>query len=454
MELAACRVSSPVTHPVARLTSALLPAVTLGLCLAVSLPDRSCVVRAWEGGESEAIREILSVGWRASGAANREIDRLYRDTTPSIDWRVDHAYALAKMRQWRYHEALPVAERLVEQPEAELAARQMLVWLHTVRKNYPLALVHMERMAALLPSEDGLGEDEAEARRRFREEKVRFLGCVYGYLSGPRAGALSDFERESRRRRILRHMTEAESRMFDDEMARVIDEYHVRTDERDELVDRELREAERRRAERIAEIEALRRLVVEQLEELAETEKRAQRERDDQSDRIRAEDAPLRDRLVTLETDIVGISRNLSILNLDILRIEDLLAVEPDPAIRAVLLVDLNRLTALAAGYSRDLARVDVEAARLRSQRLTLSNRLRQVEARYRQVLQRSRVQQEQFDKEIQRAEVDERRLLRERPRTSGQARALQTTKEAFSTYLPFPLEEEKQRLLESLDGD
>jgi hypothetical protein len=399
-----------------------------------------------------AIRELLTVGWTSSPAANRETERLYRAAAPRGNWQLDYAYALAKMRQWRYGEVVPLAERLAAEEHSELVGRQLLVWLHTLRKNYPVALMQMDRMAAALPSLDAdLAADAVEARRHFREEKVRFLGAVFGYLSGPQAGALSDFERESRLRRIVRRLSEEESAMFQEEMLRVIDEYHVRTDERDELVDRELREAERLRAERLAEIDALRRRVVEQLDALAEAERRAQRERDEQADRIRGEDAPLRERLITLDTEMAGVSRNLAILNVDILRFEDLLAIEPDPVIRAGLLVDLNRLSALAAGYARDLARLDVDAARVRSQRLTLANQLQQVETRYRQVLQQSRVRQEQFRQEIQRAEVEERRLLRERPRTSGQARALQMTKQAFSTYLPFPLEEEKQFLLETL---
>lgn len=406
---------------------------------------------------SEVVREILATGWRSSPAANREIDRLLRVANESaagavIDWRIEYAYALAKMRQWRYREVVPIAERLVLEPEAELAGRELLVWLYTVLKDYPAAMVQMERLAATLPElEEGLEEAERVEREILREEKARFLGVVFGYLSGPVAALLSDFERDSRRRRIVRLLSESEVEMFDEETFRVIDDFHVRADERAELVDHELREQEKQRAERLGEIEAFRRGVAERLEALAEEEQRVQREHNEKSEQIRAEDAPLREQLANVDTELLGLTRNLTILNVDILRIEDQLAFEPDPVIRAALLVELNRLSALAAGYSRDITRLDVSSARLRTQRQGLATQLRQSEVRYRTVLNQSRVQQEQMDKELRRLDGEERRLLRQRPRTSGQARALQTSKQAFSTYLPFPAEEAKARLLESL---
>lgn len=431
-----------------------VPIILVLACVVAGLGKGGSVVRvqADDRPAEDIVREILSVGWRSSPAANREIDRLFAAATASGDWRVEYAYALAKMRQWRYREVLPIAERLAEHPDSELVARQLLVWILTVVKDYPAALVQMERMTAGLPSAgEDLAPREAEARKLLRAEKARFLGRVYGYLSGPRAGSLTDFERESRRRRIIRLLTDEEVGLFDDEMMRVIDQYHVRTDERAELVDRELREAEKQRADRLAEIAEFRGGIAEQLDILADEERRAQREHDEKSARIRGEDAPLRERLVTADGEMVGISRNLAILNVDILRIEDQLAFEQDPVIRAALLVELSRLSALAAGYSRELARLEITSARIRSQRLDLANQLRQSEAGLRRVLNQSRVQQEQLSKEMQRRDAEERRLLRERPRTSGQARALQTTKQAFSTYLPFPADDEKQRLLDAL---
>jgi hypothetical protein len=406
---------------------------------------------------SEVVREILITGWRSSPAANREIDRLYRVATEAasgteLDWRIEYAYALAKMRQWRYREVVPIAERLALQPEAEMAGRELLVWLHTVLKDYPAAMVQMERLAATLPKmEDDLGEAERLHRELLREEKARFLGVVFGYLSGPVAASLSDFERESRRRRIVRLLSEAEVEMFDEETFRVIDDFHVRSDERAELVDQELREQERKRAERLGEIEEFRRGISERLEALDEAEQRARQEHNEKSEQLRAEDTPLREQLANVDTELVGLTRNLTLLNVEILRIEDQLALELDPVIRAALLVELNRLSALAASYNRDFTRLDVSAARLRTQRQGLATQLRQSEARYRGVLNQSRVQQEQMNKELRRLEGEERRLMRERPRTSGQARALQTSKQAFSTYLPFPAEEARARLLESL---
>jgi hypothetical protein len=104
-----------------------------------------CSVSLRADADADAVQRLLDVGWRPSASNNSQIDQFYGDLPASS--HVDYAYALAKLRQYRYDDALAITEPLVDDPTHGLFARRMRIWLLTIRKKHSDALVEMERLA-------------------------------------------------------------------------------------------------------------------------------------------------------------------------------------------------------------------------------------------------------------------------------------------------------------------
>lgn len=394
----------------------------------------------------DAIKQMLAATWDASPAAAVELERHYERLRPSADWRVHYAYALASMRQWQYDKATQVAEQLVEDPEAELPARAMLAWLLLLKKKHAAGLAQIERTAAALPKP----EDLDDAGRLHRQDVIRRLGRMFGYLEGPASGALSEFERDSRRRRIALLLSDEEMGMFEDESRAVAEQFLMRIDEKDRVVEDARRRAEEQRAARLEAIAAEQRTIAERLEAIETQRDKLQREYDEQLRGLEERDAPLRQRYARLDAQAADVQRDLAYASAEILRIEDQLAFESDPLLRDLLLTDLARMTSLASSYSREYTRLERAAAVVERERAAIAAEQRQLENQYRRQLNEYAGEQQSLARQARRNEVEQNRLARERPRTTGQARSLESQAQAFTTYVPFPFEDARQRLLES----
>lgn len=410
----------------------------IGLASAAAAADPS-EIRA-------ALQQLLRDAWEPSPAANAQLDADYQRLAGAADWRIDYAYALGKMRQWQYSEAADIAQRLTEDRDAELSARSMLAWLLLLQKKYAAGLAQLERIVEALPSGDELSESDRERR----EDMIRRVGRMFGYLDTPVEDKLSEFERASRRRRMARRMSAEELELFDQESRAVAEQFLTNLDEKDRIAEESKRKAEEERARRLEEIAAQQRAAVDRLAELDKERSRTQDELQEKLREFEDRDAPLRERYAALDAEATILNRNLAGANADLLRIDEQLQFEDDPIIRDLLLSDLARISALASGYSRNLTQLESSAATVQRERRVIAGQQRQVENQYRSQLADNAAQQQALLRQARRNEVEEKRLLREKPRTSGQARSLAAHARAFTTYVPFPFEDARHRLLES----
>src|SRR5690606_38231531 len=129
-----------------------------------------------------------------------------------------------------------------------------------------------------------------------RQDVIRRLGRMFGYLEGPASGALSEFERDSRRRRIALLLSDEEMGMFEDESRAVAEQFLMRIDEKDRVVEDARRRAEEQRAARLEAIAAEQRTIAERLEAIETQRDKLQREYDEQLRGLEERDAPLRQR--------------------------------------------------------------------------------------------------------------------------------------------------------------
>lgn len=98
----------------------------------------------------------------------------------------DYAFALVLMEQQQWKEAAGLLETLAKSAPKALPPRRALIWVQLARKDYQTALVGLEALAAALPAskEAALTTDQREA--------AQFVGAGIAFLKGPAASARID----------------------------------------------------------------------------------------------------------------------------------------------------------------------------------------------------------------------------------------------------------------------
>jgi glutathione S-transferase len=391
---------------------------------------------------ADQVTQLLDAGWSPSLEANKQIDNLYRGTAPHP--HVTFAYALVKMRQWRYDDALKTAEELLDDPRHGLAARRMQSWLLLSLKRYSESLVAMEKLAESLPDLAVL-PDKEEARRR----TVAEMGRMAGFLRGPAAGTISDFERDSRLRRLSMHLSEEEQAAFEAQSREVVDEFQKRIAERDRVEIDGAREFEAEQARRRNELDVARARLDMDLARLDDDQRKSQADADEELARLQAKEQPLRDNLLSLDGQAAVTQTNLLNVSAEISRLECRLEEEIDPSIRAFLQQDLRRLNFIGRGYANDLARLDSIAGRLQLQLADVAGEFRRADARFSANAKRLETRRKDLQQQRANLEREEKRIGREKPDSARAARTIEAHARSLTTYLPFPHDDERARLLE-----
>jgi hypothetical protein len=133
----------------------------------------------------------------------------------------------------------------------------------------------------------------------------------------------------------------------------------------------------------------------------------------------------------------------------EIARLTDLLLRTRDPERRRFLLIEIDRLERIASRIQVQVDQIAREAAILESRVFEIRQRAETTQARYgREIAAREKEQQTLTRRETQLTGMEQRAVRMKSGR--GQSRSLAARAAALSTYVAFPLEEEKQRLLAS----
>jgi hypothetical protein len=393
------------------------------------------------------IVRLFEVGWQDALAARTQADRAYREIAPG-DLRADYAYALVLMRQRRYDDAVKRLDALLKIHPSHLAARENKIRLLMLQKNYSAALPEINRLSQLLAAAD----QEALPPEK-RREKLRFLGRLFGFMEGPAEGvAAATVERTQR---------EVESRLADEELA-VFDEARdgvlVRFEEMIGQSQREreetLAEKEKQREEARQDLETQRAQQKARRDELLEQGEKLRKEIKDHEAEFAKEDRPLQDRLAGLQRQAEIPRREMALLLADAASLRAAALRAQDPADRDRLLFRAQQLEVIAARYDADLGVLERQAAGIQAERARLQDRFQREIAAVAGSLKGIEQELGAQQRNERRFAMDEKRL--EKPLTSGTraVRALEAEATAFTTYEPLPLEEERQRLLDSFTKD
>jgi hypothetical protein len=396
-----------------------------------------------------AIAKLLEVGWNTTPQARLDTNAQYMEVlkVAGSDPRVPRAAALVLLQQRRYDVVAKQLDLLLEHDPADLEAWRAKVWLATLLKNFPEALLAADKLGQNLPEEAEV-TTEAEIAAR---EYIAFLGRIFGYISGPMVDAANQEPRKIAEKRLLARLSPARQDEFRRARDGVLQRFIEMSDEKQDHQEQVKVAAEAEKERVLAGVEATREANAHRLEELKEQRDKLRSELKAELDEIAKADQPLVGQLAQLSAQSAAGNRTLFNLNNEIALLQNQLSREKDPNLRAILLSQLDGVNFQVARVQGNLNGINRLAVGVTAQRRILFQRQQQANANYGGQLSGLDKEYQDLEKKEKRADADERRAGRPISTTTGKSLALSATATALSTYDQFPLEAAKARLLETL---
>ena len=395
------------------------------------------------------IARLLNVGWGTTTsfrtAADAQADAMFAATgrqPPAL-----YATALVQIKQRRYADADRLIDEVLARDDLNLPAWRAKVWLQAVLKNYDGAMVAADKLSQLLSKEVGKTTEEEALVRPY----VAFLGRIYGFLGGPAQAAVNIDSRKVSEKGVTGRLTENRLEVFEEARDAVLQKFVELTDAKETFKDKAREQADADREKTLAEIAEQRDVNKERVKELEAKIDKFKKEHQSESAAITKADAPLQSELNRLSSRATAVNTQLFALDAQIASVQAQLSATKDPNLRAFLFAEIDRLSILEGATQAELFGLNRQANGVQQQRSNLAVRQQRADADLADKI--GRVDDELFAiaKKEKRADIAEKRATKAGPVTPQSALSLSAQAAALITYDPFPLEQEKSRLLETL---
>lgn len=399
--------------------------------------------------QQDALVKLLEVGWGKTPpirvAGDLQADELFeiagRQPVPL------YAYSLVLMKQGRYADAGKVLDEILKKETKNLEAWRAKAWLTAVLKNYGGSMAAAEKLSLLIPKTEAASNEEEDRQREF----IAFLGRLYGFLGGPAQASLSVDERKASEKKISERLTEDRRVVFEEARDGVLQRYLELTGAKQDEKEKAKEKADADREKTLREIAEQRGESKDRIKELEEQVDKAKKEHQDESAAIAKSDGPLVAELTRLNARATVFNRELLAIDGQITRLQIQLNQERDPNLRNILQFQISDLQVLFTRYEADLFALNRQADTVQAQRIGLANRQQRADNDLAGKLNRVDGELAALNKQEKRNTAIEKRASKSTAATPTSALSLSAQAAALGTYDPYPLEQEKLRILEGL---
>lgn len=396
---------------------------------------------------SAQVEKILEVGWGKNFLVLEPAREHYEKATrlKASDPLAPYAFALAHAKQNRHVDARKFAEEAAALDDKFLPARDLVIFQAVRARDYDVALAKVDDLTRRLPEQPDTLELDDYLQR------ARFLGRLFGYLAGPVSGRVDAAQFQAVRQRLLDRLTAEADAAFEASEQEVVNQFaelRLGRDQTKEDVEAAQAEAKKREAERLAKEKEQVAANKEEVEAQAEA---ARREADGILSEIDKNFAPLERKFNDLAAQAAPIRRRMADISGEISRLQFLIDGTDDPNERFRLGREIDRLGGLYDRLQRDYVFLDREAARVRADLAALEQRRAATINKYEGVMKKLGKAADNLRKTAKR--IDRLEDDNAQPPTGNTAGVRATTAilQSLTTYVNFPLESEKQRVLAAL---
>jgi hypothetical protein len=380
----------------------------------------------------------------AVAAAKLHYEQLKRDRPR--DRRIDYAYGIVLLNQHKYREGVEFLPDPREARKIDVAASRTRVWALVQGRRITDALQEMVRLSQCL-----VDTRDLDPAGKSNNETVRFMGAMFGYLELVRPAAVDNELRSKFRGRVLENLGDRFTPMFDAGRADV--------------------------AERLAGLRSNRKLFQER--KATSIEEQQERDRstlnDDRGEIANSEEAiqshleSVRDsqrelnvvkaQLNSLRADRTRLTAQIIILQAQISDLQNRASANViDRRIPGGRDMDFT-VTTIPAGPTTpefvQVAALAMSLGRLNKQAFDMDRRLLSLQQRSAELSDQSVRDADALDQHdtavqrtAKRAKALEEKINRESAAPKASTPALNSQMTALSTYLPFPYEQERKRVL------
>lgn len=362
----------------------------------------------------------------AVAAARAQYEQL-KKANPD-DARIDYVYGVALVNQHLYGEALPLVARYLARHADDGNAIRTKIWIELHDRQYAPALKDAVGLSRLFPK-----RSRAKPNPEF-EEAARFLGAVFGYLELARPEAVDEKLRSASKNQVLSALGDAYLSAFEEGRQKVADRLAELDKEQKEKQDRAAETLDERQGKVKEAIADDRQKIAagnETVQASAEQLRDAQRQLavlSTQLNSLEKDRARLSAQIVTVQTHMFELQRDVK------------LDSKRTPTVSIDTAAKLAQLSVILASLDRQAFAMDEKILALRTQAAQLGAKGNKES----QTLAANRAAVGQVERRAKALENQVRRLEAKRP----VRRAPTAEMKKFSTYLSFPFEEEKQRVL------
>lgn len=396
------------------------------------------------------VSAILSSGLKAGPGALASAEQQFTSAQRGgVDApQLHYAFSLAQLKNRRYDDAANTLSALVADRPDYLPAWQAKIWLAVLRKNYSAALVDAELVSRRFPPADATAGEEQQYH-----DLASFLGRTLAYLSGPVADTVAAARVKEVQRKLVARLTTTRRAAFEQAFADVTAQFEQLAAAKDETQTATQQQQQQQQELQREQLAAEKENVAQQQASVEQQAALALASAQSQLDRIDQQLAPLNAQFEQLSLQGRQLQEFIARLELEISQL--LLEAEEvvDPALRAHLLLEADRVGLRANAARREYQVLDLQAVQINNQRAALAQQRQSAIAAYQAETKRLGVAAQRLDRTTQRIARDQREATKPATGFTGRVRALSSTATAWTTYQPFPFERERQRLLDELAG-
>lgn len=397
---------------------------------------------------SAPMNSLFASGWKTSATALSSAKLHYEKAQVAApqDPRPAYAMALVAIKNSKHDEARKWLNEALAQRKDDLASQRAMIWVDLLTRQNAAALSGMKSMGeSLSPS--------SSAQPAERKAMAESLGRMIGYLSGPAAGSVPDEELTAAEQEVLASLPKSLQVTFVDaknEIAAKFEQLKAELGQKQETAIAEQTEqknlASKKLEEDKTELDTAR-------ESLVYEAQKAKEKYDAEEAALKKEMDPLARRLTTLDGQARNLRNVLINVDRDIDRLVASAALQRgrDSIREAALLREADRLRILSRNDRDNLFRVEQEMALVRNQGAALEAKLRDAQARLQNDLKRFNAEGVKLSRTEKGLKAVARKVEEPVSGNNSKTRVSATKLTALSTYEEFPLELEKQRLLDSL---
>lgn len=333
---------------------------------------------------------------------------------------------------------------MLRSDKKNLTAWKLKAWLSMLTKEYDAAMSEMQRVADLMPGEQS--DDEAETTY---SELASVLGRMVGFLEGPAKEGVDAARLADCRQKIAARLTSARRLKFDEGRRSVVEQHAGAAEEAEQTGAAAEEEAAKRKEKMLQDLEHKAEETAAQAEAEQKRVEEVKKQLEYELDKVASEDRAVVEQGRQIETQVVGVRRELQVLDERTAYLLDRADHTDDPHDKQMLLDEATVMRARRQRPLMVLADLDRRYAALNAQRAGL--------------VQRSQDIQNQYQRETGRVDklhgtLD--RIRKDRGKVQGQTvtgntpqvRDQKKRSVSLTTYVPLPLslDNERDRLLES----